>query len=338
MLSPELLEQRFATYPRLSYAAYPTPLEPLENLSRQLAGPSLWIKRDDGIGPAMGGNKGRKLEFLMADAQQKGKRKVATFGGLQSNHVRMTAAAGAALGLQAHLFFFEKRPSLFQGNLLLNQLLGAKMHFIPFGGGGAAGMSMDMANRLVRLLSAVVAGPGSYFIPNGGHNLTGCLGYVVAALEIHLQWEQLNRPPGPVTLVTACGSGGTLAGLMAGLALLNSPIRLLGLDIGKIWRGFPGSIACMATKLCQALGEDITFAPAGVPMIEGSYAGEGYAQPSPAATVAMTTMAQTQGILLDPVYTGKAFAGLMDLVEMGRFANDAAVIFLHTGGAPSLWA
>jgi 1-aminocyclopropane-1-carboxylate deaminase/D-cysteine desulfhydrase-like pyridoxal-dependent ACC family enzyme len=199
-------------------------------------------------------------------------------------------------------------------------------------------MSIDMANRLVRLLSAAVAGPGSYFIPNGGHNLTGCLGYVVAALEIHRQWEQLNRPAGQVTLVTACGSGGTLAGLMAGLALLDSPIRLLGLDIGKIWRGFPGSIARMATKLCQALGEEFTFTPAGVPMIEGTYAGEGYAQPSPAAAAAMSTMAQTQGILLDPVYTAKAFAGLLDLVDRGRFAAGEDVIFLHTGGAPSLWA
>jgi L-cysteate sulfo-lyase len=338
MLSFEFLEQRLATYPRLRYSAYPTPLEPLENLSRRLGGPSLWIKRDDGIGHAMGGNKGRKLEFLMADARQKGKRKVVTFGGLQSNHTRMTAAACAALGKEAHLFFFERRPGEFQGNLLLNQLLGAKMHFIAFGGGGEAGMSIDTANRLVRLLSAVVAGPSSYFIPNGGHNLTGCLGYVVAALEIHRQLAQLDRPAGPVTLVTACGSGGTLAGLMAGLALIDSPIRLLGLDIGKIWRGFPGSIARLATKLCQAMGEDISFSPADVPMIEGTYAGEGYAQPSPVADAAMTTMAQTQGILLDPIYTAKAFAGLLDLVEQGRFAAGETVIFLHTGGAPSLWA
>ena len=338
MLSPEQLEKRLASFPRLRYGAYPTPLEPLKNLSRRLGGPELWVKRDDNIGPAMGGNKGRKLEFLMADAQQKGKRKVVTFGGLQSNHTRMTAAACAALGIQAHLFFFEKRPRQFQGNLLLNQLLGARMHFVPFGGGGAAGMSIETANRLVRVLSAALVGPGSYFIPNGGHNLTGCLGYVNAALEIHRQWLELDSSVRPPTLVTACGSGGTQAGLMAGLALLDSPIRIMGIDIGKIWKGFPGSIARLATKLCQVLGGDITFSAAGVPMIEGIYAGEGYAQPSPAAAAAITTLAQNEGILLDPVYTGKAFAGLLDLVEQGRFGAGEAVIFLHTGGAPTLWA
>ena len=132
----------------------------------------------------MGGNKGRKLSFLIGEALEQGKKRVVTFGGLQSNHARMTAAACAAIGLQAHLFFFEKRPSSLQGNLLLNKLLGANMHFIPFGSSDEPTMTLETTNRLVRLVSILRLGWGTYFIPVGGHNVTGCLGYVAAALEL----------------------------------------------------------------------------------------------------------------------------------------------------------
>jgi D-cysteine desulfhydrase family pyridoxal phosphate-dependent enzyme len=335
-MTPETLQERLHPFPRLPYGRYPTPLQPLPHLTRQLGGPSLWIKRDDGIGPGLGGNKGRKLEFLMAEALRQGKRKVVTFGGLQSNHARMTAAASAALGLECHLFFFARRPLALAGNLLLDYLFGAKLRFIPFGGG--ASMTLETTVRLVRLLSAVLVGPRAYFMPVGGHTVIGCLGYVDAARELHKQVTALRLDPTAVTLVTAVGTGGTLAGLMAGLALLGSPIKLLGIDVGKLWKAFPASLARLAGDLCEALGEPHVFRPEAVPLIEGRYVGPGYALLTAETAAAIRTLAQSEGIILDPVYTGKAFAGLLDLISNGRFAPHETVIFLHTGGLPGLWA
>jgi L-cysteate sulfo-lyase len=340
------LRQRLAQFPRIHYAGLPTPLECLPRLSVSLNGPQLWLKRDDGFGPGMGGNKGRKLSFIMAEVQQQGKQKVVTYGGLQSNHARMTAAACAALGLEAHLFFFEKRPlrqaqgrplSL-QGNLLLDTLFGAKLHFIPFGGGGEASMTLETTNKLVRFVSTLMVGPRAYFMPVGGHMVTGCLGYVEAAWEIHEQVEALGMPLDKVTVITAVGTGGTLAGLMAGFHLINSPIRLLGLDIGKLWKAFPPTLANLTTELCAALGQPTRFLPADVPMIEATYAGAGYSILNEETITAVRTMAQFEGVILDPVYTGKAFAGLLDLIDKDKFQPDEHVIFLHTGGFPGNWA
>ena len=338
-MDPYTLHARLQHFPRLAYSRYPTPLQPLKNLSRQLDGPQLWLKRDDDIGPGLGGNKGRKLEFLMAAVLAQQKRRVVTYGGLQSNHARMTAAACAALGLEAHLFFFERRPPRLEGNLLLDQLFGARLHFIPFGGGGDASMTLERTNRLVRLVAAFFAGPRAYFMPVGGHNLTGCLGYVAASLELHQQVLAIEAlDPTKVTVVTAVGTGGTLAGLLAGLALLDSPIRLLGIDVGKLWKALPASVARLASRLCTALGQPHTFTAADVPLIEGTYVGPGYAAFTAEAEAAIRTLAQREGVILDPVYTGKALAGLLDLIKNGRFTPDETVIFIHTGGLPGLWA
>lgn len=336
-MDSEELRQRLEAFPRLNYGTYPTPLERLENLEGQLGGPHLWMKRDDGIGPALGGNKGRKLEFLMAEALEKGRRKVVTFGGPQSNHARMTAAACAALGLEAHLFFFARRPSQLDGNLLLDHLCNARLHFIPLGGGDGS-MTLETTNRLVRLLSLFFTGPGAYFIPVGGHNIRGGLGYVQAALEVSEQVREMGLPGQRTTLVTAAGTGGTLAGLLAGLALLNSPLRVVGIDIGKLWKGFPASIASLAEALCGALGAKQQFAVGRATLLEQTYAGPGYARLTQGAKEAIYKLARSEGILLDPIYTGKAFAGLLDLVEKGRFRPEEHVIFLHTGGVPGLWA
>lgn len=332
------LLSRLGQYPRLAYGSYPTPIEPLERLRRGLGGPELWVKRDDGIGPGMGGNKGRKLEFLMGEIVGRGKRKVITYGGLQSNHARMTAAACAALGLEAHLFFFARRPANLPGNLLLDKLLGARLHFIPFGGGGDASMTIERTNRLVRLVSAAVVGPGAYFMPVGGHTVTGCLGYVAAAAELHEQVVAMGLPAERVTVVTAVGTGGTLAGLMAGLAVLGSPIKVLGIDVGKLWKRFPASLARLAGELCAAVGVARSFRPEEVPMIEGRYVGPGYGVLTAETTRVIRTLATAEGILLDPVYSGKAFAGLLDLVTQGYWGAAEHVIFLHTGGLPGLWA
>ncbi len=330
----EALWKELERFPRLRLADYPTPLEPLPRLSAALGRP-LYVKRDDGVGPAMGGNKVRKLEYLLAEAQARGARKVVTFGGLQSNHARMTAAAARRLGMEPHLFFFERRPRRLTGNLLLNGLLGARMHFIPFGGGGEAGMSLEMTIRLVRWLARLWVGP-HYFIPVGGHSWRGCLGYVRAALELDEQARGLGIEGAWV--VVAAGTGGTLAGLLSGLTLSGSSLRPLGIDVGKLWKGFPASIARLAGEICARLGRPRPFTAEEVPLIEATYVGERYGVPSAQGTAALRKMARLEGILLDPVYTGKAFAGLLDLVERGRLGRDEPVIFLHTGGVPGLFA
>jgi 1-aminocyclopropane-1-carboxylate deaminase/D-cysteine desulfhydrase-like pyridoxal-dependent ACC family enzyme len=337
-MTPERLRQRLDSFAPVSFGLYPTPLEPLATLSRELGGPRLWIKRDDGIGPAMGGNKGRKLDFLMGDVLRQHKGKVATFGGLQSNHARMTAAACASLDLKAHLFFFARRPATLEGNLALDSLLGARLHFIPLASGGDGSLSIEATIRLVRWLATLVVGPGLYFVPVGGHTAVGALGYVSAALEIHEQAVSLDLPLERTTIVVAAGTGGTLAGLAAGLALLRSPMQVLGIDVGRLWRRFPESVATLATQACLVLGEARPFTGPLIPIIERTYVGPGYAILTPAAREAIALMAGREGILLDPVYTGKAWAGLLDLTRNGHFAADEHVIFLHSGGAPGLFA
>lgn len=337
-LSPETLARRLAHFPRVRYGPLPTPLAPLPHLTREFGGPQLWIKRDDNFGPGMGGNKGRKLEFLMAEALDQGRRRLVTYGGLQSNHVRMTAAACAHAGIEAHLCFFSRRPTSLAGNLLLDHLFGARLHFIPFGGGGDGTMTLERTNRLVRMLAVFLAGPRAYFVPVGGHSVTGCLGYVAAAVELQAQAQARALPLAKTVVVTAAGTGGTLAGLVAGFTLLGSPLRVMGLDIGKLWKAFPASIARLVEQLGAALGVTIRYRPEQLPLVEKLYAGPGYASFTPQARQAIYTLARTEGILLDPVYTGKAFAGLLDLIAQERFGNDEHVIFLHSGGLPGLWA
>ncbi|MDW8319007.1 MAG: pyridoxal-phosphate dependent enzyme [Anaerolineae bacterium] len=322
------------THPRVPLAHYPTPLVALPRLSTALGRP-LYLKRDDEIGPALGGNKTRKLEFLLADALRRGHRKVATFGGLQSNHARLTAAAARRLGLEAHLFYFERRPATLSGNLLLNRLLGATMHFVPLGGGGDGGMTVETAIRLAGLVARLRLGR-HYFIPVGGHHWLGCLGYVAAAAELDQQARSLGI--GDARVVVAAGSGGTLAGLLAGFTLIGSGLRPLGVDVGKLWRSFPASIARLATELCRRLGQPHAFTPEQVPLVEGVYVGPRYGVPSAAGNAAIERLARAEGVLLDPIYTGKAFAGLLDLAAQGVLAADEPAIFLHTGGLPALFA
>jgi len=327
------LREQLETFPRVALAEYPTPLQHLPRLSEELGRP-VYVKRDDGIGPGGGGNKTRKLEYLLAEAQQSGAHKVVTFGGLQSNHARITAAAASSLGMEAHLFYFADRPSRLEGNLLLNDLVGARMHFVP-AGRGRARRSMQRVNRIVRWLARLRVG-AHYFIPLGGHGWRGCLGYVRAALEIHEQARALGI--GNAWVVTAAGSGGTLAGLLAGLRLAESELRPLGIDVGGLWRDFPVAIASVAGETCARLGSPVTFAPEQVPLIEGNYVGEAYGVPSKACIAAIRRLAVAEGLILDPVYTGKAFAGMLDLAERGELGQDDPIIFVHTGGQPALFA
>ncbi len=325
--------------PRVPLGQFPTPLERLPRLSERLGGPQLWVKRDDVTGPGMGGNKTRQLEFLFGEARARGAQAVATFGGPQSNFARQMAAAAASLGLEAHCFYFAPRPRRLEGNLLLAQLVGARLHFIPFGQSSQPSMTLDHASRLVRRVvrwTPACWGKRVYFMPVGGHTAVGCAGYALAAMEIEKQLRQ--RGIEQATIVTAAGTGGTLAGLMAGLHLLGSRHSLLGIDVGNLWKDFPAAIAALASEVCALAGQQRRFAAADVPLIERTYVGEAYARPTTGGLEAMRLAARLEGMFLDPVYTGKAMAGLIDLVRQGRWDAGEPVVFLHTGGGPALYA
>jgi 1-aminocyclopropane-1-carboxylate deaminase/D-cysteine desulfhydrase-like pyridoxal-dependent ACC family enzyme len=196
-------------------------------------------------------------------------------------------------------------------------------------------MSLEASIRLVHWLAWLRLGR-HYFIPVGGHSVRGCLGYVRAALEIDEQAHTLGMKD--AHLVLAAGSGGTLAGLMAGLAMIDSPLSLVGIDVGKLWKGFSASIANLAGEICAFLGERRGFAADQVPLVEERYVGQAYGQPSPEGLDALGCLASLEGILLDPIYTSKAFAGLLDLSRLDRLGKGEPVIFLHTGGLPALFA
>jgi D-cysteine desulfhydrase family pyridoxal phosphate-dependent enzyme len=334
MFSGDSILQKLERFPRIPLAEYPTPLEHLPRLSSQLKR-EIFIKRDDYIGPGLGGNKARKLEYLLGEAQQRWTRKVVTFGGLQSNHARITAAAARKLGMEPHLFYFEARPKELTGNLLLNQLMDAHMHFIPQGSGSDGTLTLETTNRLVRFLAWLRLGR-HYFIPVGGYSWRGCLGYVRAAVEIETQSRALGIEN--AHLVLAAGTGGTLAGLLAGLTLMESSLHLFAIDIGKLWKRFPTSLARLTGEICRRLGAKRVFKPGEIPLLEAIYAGPKYGVPSQACQEAIQRLAGTEGILLDPVYTGKAFVGMLDLVEKGGLGSNEPIIFVHTGGLPALFA
>ncbi len=331
-MDARLLAERLAAVPRLSLETAPTPLEFLPALSRALGRP-VYLKRDDQCGPAPGGNKARKLAYILAAARRSGRRRVATYGAPQSNHARLVAALAPRLGLEPHLFYFIRRPDRLTGNLLLCHLLGARLHFIPLRSQPGR-WTIERTDRLVHLLAWLWLGPHT-FIPVGGHSVLGALGYVQAALEL----EQQARAQGleQAWVVVATGTGGTLAGLWAGLTLLGSALRPLGIDIGALWRDLPRSIARLAERVCARLGAPRRFDPAAVPLVTG-YAAPGYGQPSPLGNRALRQLARLEGVLLDPVYTAKAFGGLLDLQARGSFGPTDPVIFLHTGGLPALFA
>ena len=319
--------------PRIHQGHLPTPLEPLDRLSELLGGPRIWVKRDDATGLATGGNKTRKLEFLMADALEKGADTVITCGGAQSNHTRQTAAAAARLGLACALVHQAAHPwdgpdYAETGNVLLDRLLGAELHAVPTEADRDAGMA-----RLADELRA--RGRRPYVIPGGGSNALGGLGYAGCAFEITAQAN--DRDLAVDHIVVATGSGGTQGGLVAGLAALNSPIAAIGIDIEADAAGVAARARAVAEGTAALLGVRGGVAPEAVTVVPG-YAGPAYGQPTPAMIEAVRLAARHEGLLLDPVYSGKAMAGLIDLIRRGRFGADETVVFLHTGGTPALFA
>jgi L-cysteate sulfo-lyase len=322
-----------ARFPRVHLVQAPTPLEPLPRLSAHLGGPTLWIKRDDCTGLATGGNKTRKLEFLVGEALAEGADTLITQGATQSNHVRQTAAAAARFGLRCEALLERRidtddRDYRLGGNVFLDGLLGAVLHDRPGG--------TDMAAALEDLAAALRArGARPYVIPGGGSNPTGALGYVAAGLELlHQANEQRLRVD---TVVTATGSTGTQSGLVASLTGANSGIPVLGISVRAPRPKQEDAVYTLSQATAGRLG-----IRGGIPrsaiVVDDRFVGPGYGLPTPGMIEAVTLFARLEGILLDPVYTGKGAAGLIGLIREGRFAKGENVVFLHTGGSAGLFA
>ena len=319
-------------YPRIRCGHWPTPLEPMLNLSSELGGPALWVKRDDCTGLSTGGNKTRKLEYLLADALAKGADTVITQGAVQSNHARQTAALCAKLKLTCHILLedrtgFKDEAYRLNGNVLLDRLHGATISSRPAG----ANMQAEM-EAFAETLKA--AGKKPYVIPGGGSNPLGALGYVNAALEITYQMNEMGLKATHLVLPT--GSAGTHAGLIAGLKILNSPLKVIGFGVRAPKEKQEQMVFDLACKTAAMLGHEGAVQREDV-FADCNYVGAGYGLPTEGMVEAVKMLACTEGLLFDPVYTGKGLSGLIDWVRHGRFTKDDTVIFLHTGGSAALF-
>lgn len=320
-------------FPRVSLAHLPTPLEFLPRLTAHLNGPNIYVKRDDCTGLAMGGNKTRKLEFLMADALEKRATAVITQGAVQSNHARQTAAAAAKLGLRCELVFEQRieNPSdtyRHSGNVLLDRLFGAGMREVENGSDMAAAME-TVAEELR------ASGETPYVIPGGGSNPIGALGYVDCALEL---LAQANRERLVIDhVVHATGSTGTQAGLVVGLKATRCRVPLLGIGVNAAREVQEQRVFELAARTAELVGAPGTVTRADV-VANCDYVGAGYGVPTPAMNDAVLLLARLEGLLFDPVYSGKALAGLIDLVRKGVFADAKNIVFVHTGGSAGLFA
>ncbi len=317
---------------KLELGHWPTPLEPMLRLNQMHQGPELWVKRDDCSGLAMGGNKTRKLEYLLADAQQQGGTTLLTAGGVQSNHARQTAAAAAKIGLGCELFL-EQVDGLGEpdyqhsGNLLLNQLLGARVHQLP------AGQNLDEAMAL-RAQTLTASGQVPYIMPVGGSNVVGAMGYVACGLELAQQMQDQSLTFNAIVLAT--GSAGTQAGLLAGLALAGLDIPVLGITVSRSSEEQCSKVLALVHEVQDRLSQPHLHEDHVICFDQ--YYGAGYGQPTQQMVEALRLAASLEGLLLDPVYSGKAFAGLLDLVRHGYFYPSDRVLFLHTGGTPGVFA
>ena len=326
------MAKNLSDFPRVSLCHQPTALEEMPRLSAALGGPRLWIKRDDCTGLASGGNKTRKLEFLIADALNQGADIVVTQGAVQSNHVRQTAAAACKFGLDCHALLERRVPDRAPdyettGNVLLDHIFGTSIEFRP------AGLDMN-AEALAVTKSLAAAGRKPYFIPGGGSNETGALGYVSCALELLGQIKEQQLDVGWIVLAT--GSAGTHAGMLAGLHAAGSDIPVMGISV----RHPAAKQIEVVHRLASSTAALLSDAPLGVEkvIVDDGYVGAGYGQPTKGTLDAISLIARREGVLLDPVYSGKGLAGLIGLIGQDFFDAGKDVVFLHTGGSAALFA
>ena len=304
----------------------------MENLSKELGGPNLWIKRDDCTGLASGGNKTRKLEFLMADAVDKGADTIITQGATQSNHARQTVAIASRMGMECHILLEDRTGSKekdynYNGNVFLDLLFGGKLSKRPAGADMDAEMA-DLAEQVRR------EGRTPYIIPGGGSNEIGALGYVNAALELVEQAAAMDLRIDHV--VHATGSTGTQAGLVTGLQGAGSAAHLLGIGVRAPRPKQEENVFKLAQKVCAHIGQPDLVQREHV-VANCDYVGDGYGLPTDGMVEAVTMLARLEAILLDPVYSGKGMAGLIDLIRKGQFGKGENVVFIHTGGSVALF-
>ena len=338
-LSPEMeqslckdLSLTLAKFPKVRLGHLPTPLEPMDRLSEILGGPRLWVKRDDCTGLSSGGNKTRKLEFLMADAQSKGADTIITQGATQSNHARQTTAAAAKLGMECHILLEDRTGSndnnyILNGNVLLDRLHGASVSKRS----GGTDMNLEMQDFADALIEK---GKKPYIIPGGGSNPIGALGYVNCARELTEQASEIGLKID--ALVHATGSAGTQAGLVTGLAAIQSSIHLLGIGVRAPKDKQEQMVFDLAQKTADYLDTGIEIERDKVRAI-CDYVGAGYGLPTDGMIKAVKLLAQSEGLLFDPVYSGKGLDGLIDQIKKDYFAGMDNVVFLHTGGSAALF-
>lgn len=321
-----------ARFPRHFLAHLPTPLERLDRLSKELGGPEIWIKRDDCTGLSTGGNKTRKLEFLMAEAEAQAADMVMTQGATQSNHARQTAAFAAKLGMKCHILLEDRTGSNDanynnNGNVLLDHLHGATTEKHP--GGVDMNAMMEAAADKLRATGRKV-----YTIPGGGSNPTGALGYVNCAFEL---LAQANNGGLKIDhIVHATGSAGTQAGLITGLKAMNAQIPLLGIGVRAPKARQEENVFNLACATAEKLG-CAGVVKRGDVVANTDYVGTGYGIPTESGMEAIRLFAEMEAILLDPVYSAKGAAGLIDLIRKGHFKKGERVVFIHTGGAAGLF-
>jgi D-cysteine desulfhydrase family pyridoxal phosphate-dependent enzyme len=318
--------------PRLRFAHLPTPIEALPRLTEVLNGPQLLVKRDDLTGLAFGGNKTRKLEFLVAEAQAGEAKTLITAGALQSNHCRQTAAAAARFGFDCILVLVGEPPLQASGNLFLDGLFGAKIVWTE--------QSKREAVLLETYKKASAQGKKPYLVPYGGSNPTGALGYYFAMEELmqQLSSQDPERVQGsPDWVIFASSSGGTQAGLVLGRRVFGYPGRVLGISVDEPERNLQLRVAKLVAETSEKVGSRIEISPDEV-LVNANYTRPGYGVLTGAEREAISLFAKFEGLLLDPVYTGRAAAGMIGLIRNGFFKRDEQILFWHTGGQPALFA
>lgn len=334
-LTSEELSKRIRHLPRVRLRPECPPLEPASRLTEHLGGPRVWFKRDDHPSTALGGNKLRKLEFFLGEALNQGADSIVTLGAVQSNHVQVTAAACCRLGLSCHALLLGDPPENPSGNYFLDNLFGIEAEFLSRSLDEAA--LEDITSHLEDLRHRLESrGQRPFVIPAGGSGALGDVSYVEGFLEIVRQADQIRLPID--TLVAPVGSMGTFSGLLLAKLLLKSPIRLIGIATSPAdtcrRAGLP-PLSRMVERAGVLLGLD-GLRIEEPPEIHYEYVGPGYGLPSPKSLEAVRLLARLEGVLLDPIYTGKVMAGLVDLASRGHFAPDENVVFLHTGGVNEL--
>lgn len=324
---------KLSEFPRVPLAHLPTPLEHLPRLSDALGGPQIFVKRDDCTGLATGGNKTRKLEFSMGEALQNGADTIITVGAVQSNHVRQTAAAACKLGLKCEVLLEHRvaDPSeLYRnsGNVLLDRIFGANLREY------AKGTDFDAAMAAVAE-EVTSAGGTPYLIPGGASNPVGALGYVGCGLE--LLWQFKEQKLQVDHIVTATGSAGTHAGLAVGIRGGGSDLPILGIGVNAPQDAQEKRVYKLACETADLVGAPGVVSRGDI-IADCNYIGAGYGEPTDSMNEAVLMLARFEGLLFDPVYSGKALAGMIDYIRQGRFSTTDTIVFLHTGGAAGLFA